>query len=117
MVNRKYLYWVIAVALAAVSAAYMSPYGVLQSALLTMVVLIIAVQGIASAEGEWHPEPHPPVLRSRILHYARISKVKDGKRLQRTADNPFEASLLGQPGWSQLSSKELKELERIVHED
>jgi hypothetical protein len=106
----------VAIALAALSAIYVSPYGVLQALLLTAVVLAIGVQSIAGAEGQWRPETHPPVLRSRILHYARISKLNDGRRLQKSADNPFEGSLLGYPGWSHLTAKELKEFGRMIPE-
>jgi hypothetical protein len=114
LVKRGHLYWVIAFALAALSAAYASPYGALQSALLTVVLLVIAVQGLGSAEGEWRPEQHPPVVRSRILHYSRISKAKDSGHLQQTADNPFEASLLGHPDWSQFTKEKLDTLSRSI---
>lgn len=110
------MYWIIALALAAISAVYASPYGVLQIALLTVVAMIVGVRGVSGVEGEWHPEQHPLVIRSRILHYARISKAKDGGHLQQTADNPFEASLLGYPKWSQFTMEELGTLSRSTFE-
>jgi hypothetical protein len=114
LVSRYHLYWILVLALAAVSAFYASPYGVLQIALLTVVASIIGIRGITSVEGEWHPQQNPPILRSRILHYVGISKVKVGSSLQQTAGNPFEASLLGHPKWSQFTTEELRNLSRSI---
>ncbi len=52
--------------------------------------------------------PRPPT--SRIIHYARMSKMADEKFARTHAEGPFERKLLENPDWRRLSDAELMEV-------
>jgi hypothetical protein len=110
MAKRTYVYAAAAVVLAGLAWLLVSPYGVLQAIMLSILLLAIAADALSKTEREPYLEPYPSSLRSRIAHYSRIARVTDSADLRRTAANPFELALLNRPDWSDLSEGDLREL-------
>jgi hypothetical protein len=52
------------------------------------------------------------MLRSRVMHYITLSRIKSTASIARESDSPFERALLGQPGWRMLSGESLEEIAR-----
>jgi hypothetical protein len=109
-----YAYGALAVLSAALVGVLSGFYWALQAIVLTVLTLVLAVDSIRRAEGSSLVEEEDSVPRSRVAHYARIAGVKDSARLIRTAGNPFERELLGDPKWPALTSGELRALSRSI---
>jgi len=90
---------------------------VLQLISLTVLVAFVGVDSLLRADEPVDFEGFQPVLRSRVTHYAQIAGVGDSGRLIKTASNPFERALLHRPGWSRISTGELRSLAVRVPED
>jgi len=110
MIRLRYAYWAIAT-IAAVLAVVGFDYWVLQAALLTFLALALSVDSVRRAQGEVLPQNEEPILRSRVTHFVKVSKIKDSGRLIRNATNPFEHALLGTQRWPGLSEADLKKLD------
>ena len=96
---------------------YLAPHSQLQAVALTLVVAIVALDSFRRAEGGLRPPKDAPILRSKVAHYVRISRVEDGTRLARAASNPFERALLRLPNWQAVTSSEATELGADASED
>jgi hypothetical protein len=109
-----YAYGALAVLSAALVGVLAGLSWALQTVVLTVLALILAVDSMRRAERGPLVENEEPVPRSRVAHYARIVEVEDSARLIQTASNPFERALLGGPRWRDLTSGELRALSRSV---
>jgi hypothetical protein len=52
------------------------------------------------------------MLRSRIVHYVTLSRIKSTASIARESDSPFERALLSEPRWKALSREGLLEIIR-----
>ena len=118
MPSRRYVYGAVIAAASAIAVGSLSGgLVVLQIIALTALVAFVGVDSLLRADEPVDFEGLPPVLRSRVTHYAQIAGVGDSGRLIKTASNPFERALLHRPGWSRTSAGELRNLAARVPED
>lgn len=110
MFSRSYVYGALAVLSAALVGVLSGFSWALQAVVLTVFILVLAVDSIRRAEGRSLVNDEEPIPKSRVAHYAQIAGIKDSVRLIRTASNPFERELLGSPRWPALTLAELRTL-------
>jgi len=117
LASRKYLYAAFAAVFGAAVGLLTGRLFVVQLLALTGVVVFVAVDSLMGIDEGVEMVAGEEVLRSRVTHYAQISRVEDSARLVRTASNPFERALLHQRGWSRMSVAELRGLSERVPEE
>lgn len=129
-----YLYLVLVAALAVTFGICVGPYWTVDACVLALVSCVVVYVGIRVSgssvehEGFFFPlfrftkksssDSVPSVdsgirdyiPRSRIAHYARISRMRSDDLAARVANNPFEQALLREQDWRTLSAEELKKV-------
>jgi hypothetical protein len=110
-----YLYIALAAALAVAFGASVGPYWVDDAVVFAVFSFAICVSCFARVDEapRTDSEDRGYFPRSRIAHYALVSRIKSGSSTALASYNPFERAVLSEPDWRTLSAEELK---RIIME-
>jgi hypothetical protein len=103
-----------AVLVAAVLGLLTGYFWIAEALTVSVIALFLIADTLKKAEVARPPEEAPHLVMSRIEHYARVARVKDGRKLAPTAGNPFERALLMTPSWKDLQRPELEKAVRSV---
>ena len=109
MARIEYAYVALGAAFAVVIGSFRAQFVGFQALALTVFAGVIAAESIRRADTSFRLEVPPLILRSRVSHYVKISKV-DATRLISVSSNPFEKELLGKARWASLTQKEMARL-------
>ena len=111
MRRREYAYIVVTAAIALVWGFVFGNSWLLDGEGLAVIGIITAFPYLKSPKREAEaPDAWVPPPRSRINHYARISRLDNTSLLVDAANNPFERSLVADPLWPDSTNEDLRSL-------
>lgn len=97
-------------ALVIVVSTVVAPYFLLDSLVLLAISLLVSQQFLQKAEWpDWFPG-RPVELRSRVVNYMRMNRIRRLPLTAKQGDNPFEEALLKNPDPLNIPDEELRAL-------
>ena len=107
-----YLYGLLAAVSAVAFGAIIGPYWVDDAIIIAAIVVAVTAYSfwnLDTASSE-NPEGREYLPRSRIAHYALLSRIRMNSPATWGPSDPFERALLQNENWRTLSEEELREV-------